>query len=161
MRSSPRAHAANETSLVVFTVGTVHYAVPIEDVREVVAPLDLTTLPHMPEGIAGVCDHRDEVVPVIDLRAVFGLPRADRPKRTKWVIVGAGSRVIGLVADDVSGVVHVDSGGFRSPPDLGGAKARAISSVTTHDDTLLFVMDVSQLGLIADRASIPAPGEKA
>lgn len=161
MRSSPRAHATNETSLVVFTVGTVHYAVRIEDVREIVAPLDLTTLPHMPEGIAGVCDHRDEVVPVIDLRAVFGLPRSDRPKRIKWVIVDAGSRAIGLIADEVSGVVHVDSGGFRSPPDLGGAKTRAISSVTNHEDTLLFVMDVVQLGRIAERASIPAPGEKA
>jgi purine-binding chemotaxis protein CheW len=161
MRDQLNAHAAHETSLVTFSVGTVRYAVPIEQVREIVAPMDLTVLPRMPDGIAGVCNHREEVVAIVDLRAVFGLPKSDRPKRIKWVIVDAGGSAIGLIADDVAGVLHVDGESFRGPPDLGGAGARAISSVTTHDGQMLFVIDVSRFKAIADRASMPAPSEKA
>jgi purine-binding chemotaxis protein CheW len=163
MRRSPHgAHAAHERSLVVFTVGTVRYATRIEEVREIIAPIDLTVLPHMPAGVAGVCDHREEVVPIVDLRAVFGLGKNDRPKKTKWVIVDAVGCAVGLAVDDVTGVVRVDSGGFRSPPDLGGgARARSISSVTTHDGQMLFLIDVSQFEKLArgvDRPTIPPAG---
>jgi purine-binding chemotaxis protein CheW len=160
MRSQPRVHAPDETSLVSFTVGTVRYAVPIDKVREIVAPLDLTALPNMPDGIAGVCNHRDEVVAVIDLRSVFGLPKTDRPKRIRWVIVDTGGRTVALIADDVAGVVHVGNDDFRGPPDLGGARVRAIANVLTHEERLVFVIDVSQFQAIADRASIRAPEPK-
>jgi purine-binding chemotaxis protein CheW len=154
--------AARETSLVVFTVGTVRYAVSIDEVREILAPLDLTALPHMPPGVAGVCDHREEVVPIVDLRAVFGLGKSDYPKKTKWVVVDVSGRAVGLVVDDVDGVVHVNSGAFRSPPDIGGgARARSISSVTTHEGQMLFVIDVSQfekLMTAVDRSTIPPVG---
>ena len=57
-------------------VGTVRYALDIAHVREIVTPLTLTHLPHTPGGLAGVADHRSEVVPIINLRARFNLPAA-------------------------------------------------------------------------------------
>jgi purine-binding chemotaxis protein CheW len=159
MRNYARVQAAREAGLVVFVVGGVRYAVRIEKVREIVAPLELTQLPDMPFGVAGVCDHRDEVVVVVDLRALFGLPRVDRPAKNKWVIADTGGRAVGLIADDVVGVVHVESGSFRGAPELGGARARVITSVASHDEQLLFVMDTSHFQSFAERAPIPPLGE--
>ena len=61
-------------SLVGFVVGDVAYAVPIAQVQEIVAPLGLTELPHAPAAVAGVADHRGQVIPIVDLRARFKLP---------------------------------------------------------------------------------------
>jgi purine-binding chemotaxis protein CheW len=53
-------------SLVGFVVGDVAYAVPIAAVQEIVAPLPLTELPHSPDVVAGVADHRGQVMPIVD-----------------------------------------------------------------------------------------------
>ena len=70
---SQRPRHDAERSLVGFSVGDVAYAIEISHVREIVAPLSLTVLPHMPPAVVGVANHRGEVVPVVDLRQRFGV----------------------------------------------------------------------------------------
>jgi purine-binding chemotaxis protein CheW len=162
--SVKRSRESMQRSLVAFMVGTVRYALEIGAVREIVTPLALTVLPHTPEGLAGVADHRSEVVPIVDLRARFGLPSMREPSRkVKWVLVEMGQRTVGLVVDDVLGVLRVPSGEFRAPPDLGGGEqARAISSVATHDKMLVFVLDLTRFENLAesfDQAAFMAAGK--
>ncbi len=64
-------------NLVGFLVGDVRYAVDILKVREIINPLDIVELPQSPSSVVGVADHRGEVVPIVDLRARFGLPSAE------------------------------------------------------------------------------------
>jgi purine-binding chemotaxis protein CheW len=161
--NAKRVRQATLHSLVAFTVGTVRYALEIARVREIVTPLPLTVLPHTPEGLAGVADHRSEVVPVVDLRARFGLePVADRSKKTKWILVQVAGRAVGLVVDDVLGVLRVGEADLRPPPDLGGGdRVRGISYVTTVDGVLVFVLDVTIFEKLAenfDHRSLLAPG---
>jgi purine-binding chemotaxis protein CheW len=147
MRPSIRKNRESlQRSLVAFVVGSVKYALEIAHVREIVTPLPLTVLPHTPGGLAGVADHRDQVVPIIDVRARFGLPPSEGTNRkVKWVLVEIEGRTVGLVVDDVLGVLRVPVGDFRAPPDLGGGEqARAISSVTTWEKSLVFILDLSR-----------------
>ncbi len=148
-----RSRPSAQRSLVAFIVGAVRYAIDIAQVREIVTPLPLTQLPHTPGGLAGVADHRSEVVPIIDLRARFNLPAITREqiRKTKWILVEVLNRTVGLVVDDVLGVLRVSSGDFRPAPELGGGEqARGISSVTTHDGELVFVLDLSTFEKLAE-----------
>jgi purine-binding chemotaxis protein CheW len=132
-------------NLVECVIGDVRYAVPIVTVREIVNPLPLVELPSAPAAVVGVADYRDEVVPVIDLRARFGMPPAPVTRRTKWVILRRSSRSFAIIVDGVTEV-------FRStdvrPPPLGGpgADVRGIEGVTTHDGAMVFVLDVGRFG---------------
>jgi purine-binding chemotaxis protein CheW len=139
-----RSRESLQKSLVAFIVGDVRYALEIAHVREIVTPLPLTVLPHTPRGFAGVADHRNQVVPIIDMRDRFGLsPREPSSRRVKWILVEIEGRTVGLVVDDVLGVLRVPVGEFRAPPDLGGGEqARAISSVTTWEQNLVFILDL-------------------
>jgi purine-binding chemotaxis protein CheW len=162
--NAKRSRQAAQRSLVAFVVGSVRYALEIAQVREIVTPLPLTLLPHQPGGLAGVADHRSEVVPIIDLRARFSLPvYAERSKKIKWILVDVAGRTVGLVVDDVLGVLRVPAGEFRPAPDLGGGEqARGISSVTTHDGELVFVLDLSRFEKLAqsfDHRSLVAAAE--
>src|SRR3954470_23616145 len=76
-----------QKSLVGFVVGNIAYAVPIASVREIVNPVPLAELPHAPPSIAGVADHRGEIVPIIDLRVRFGLARFNDPRKSKWILI--------------------------------------------------------------------------
>jgi purine-binding chemotaxis protein CheW len=161
--NAKRARPSAQKSLVAFVVGDVRYAIDIAQVREIVTPLPLTYLPHTPGGLAGVADHRSEVVPIIDLRARFALPpRTEPSKKIKWILVEVVRRTVGLVVDDVLGVLRMPSGDFRPPPELGGGEqARGISNVTTHDGELVFVLDLSRFEKLAesfDHRSLMPPG---
>jgi purine-binding chemotaxis protein CheW len=152
MQLSAKRAGEGAYSFVAFTVGAVRYALDIAHVREIVTPLTLTKLPHTPGGLAGVADHRSEVVAIINLRARFNLPDAVEPNRkAKWILVTVSGKTVGLVVDDVLGVLRVSVGEFRPPPELGGGdQARGISNVTTYDGQLVFVLDLSKFEKLAE-----------
>lgn len=156
--ASDRSRADPQKSLVGFAVGDVAYAVPIAHVREIVNPLPLTALPHSPPAVAGVADHRGEVVPVIDLRARFGLdPRPD-PLRCKWVLVEVEGRVVGLAVDRVTDVFGTGGAPLKPAPALGsGDTERGIVGVTTRDGALTMVLDVTRFDQLATLARASAP----
>jgi purine-binding chemotaxis protein CheW len=142
-----------------FQVGGVAYAVAIDGVREIVNPLPLTELPHAPEVVAGVADHRGEVVPVIDLRARFGLERSAHPERLKWILVEVQGRTVGLMVDRVTEVFAANEAELRPAPELGGGEERrGIVGVTAHQGTMVFVLDIQRLQdltrALAERGSV-------
>ncbi|HVU03574.1 MAG TPA: chemotaxis protein CheW [Polyangiaceae bacterium] len=139
-------------SLVGFIVGDVSYAVPIASVREIVNPGPLTSLPHLPAAVAGVADHRDEVIVVVDLRARFGLGPATDQSRTKWVLLAVSSRTVGLIVDQVTEVFGTGGEQVRPAPTLGsGEDVRGITGVIAHGGQLTFVLDVGRLEALTNQ----------
>ncbi len=138
-------------NLVGFLVGDVEYAVEIARVREIANPLPLVALPHAPRSVIGVSDYRGEVVPVVDLRARFGLPSAPPTRRTKWIIVDVVGHVLALVVDGVSEVFGTAGAELRAAPPLGeGDDLRGIAGVSNRGPALVFVLDVSRLSELTE-----------
>lgn len=144
MRTQPQ-RPDPQKSLVGFVVGEVFYAIDISVVREIVNPLPITPLPHTPMEVAGVADHREQVVPVIDLRIRFGLPHAEQTRSTKWILVDSGRSLIGLIVDAVTEVFGKNTAELRATPQVGGDhRSRGIGSVTSHNGALTFVLDTDR-----------------
>lgn len=133
-------------SLVGFFVGSVHYAIPIGRVKEIANPLEMVALPHAPHAVVGVADYRGQVVPVIDLRMRFGMEAGPATRRTKWLVVEVGPRIVALVVDAVSEVFGTGGADLRPAPSLGGGDdTRGIAGVANHDGSLVFVLDTARL----------------
>lgn len=133
-------------NLVGFVVGDVEYAVEIARVKEIANPLSLVALPHAPASVVGVSDYRGEVVPVVDLRARFGLESVAPTRRTKWIVVDVSGRLVALVVDGVSEVFGSGGADLRPAPPLGGGEdLRGIAGVTHHAGQLIFVLDTMRL----------------
>lgn len=146
-----RRRGDRSKNLVGFTVGDVHYAVDILRVREIIAPLAVVQVPHAPPAVLGVCDHRGEVVPVLDLRQRFGLAATVATRRTKWIVVEFGSRLVGFVVDGVTEVFGAGPNAQRSVPQLGaGDVERGISAVYSHESHLVFVLDVERIAAVTE-----------
>lgn len=152
--STSRSRSDTTKNLVGFVVDGARYAVPVTEVREVVNPHDFRPLASAPAGVVGLADHRGEAVTLLDLRCVFGLPSSPLTRRTKWVVLQSGGRVVGLVVDAVTEVFGFGPDARREVPSLGDA-SRGVSAVYAHEGALVFVLDVARL--VADLALEPEP----
>jgi purine-binding chemotaxis protein CheW len=144
-------------NLVAFEVGGVAYAVDIQRVKEIVRPLPVVPLPHLPHGVIGVVDHRGDVTPIIDLRLRFGVPQASEAREVRWIVVTHEKRLLGLVVDRVSAVLGAQDAQTREPPAIAqGQRDRGIKSACSIGGRLVFVLDVDVVAAVADELSLPA-----
>lgn len=142
-----RAYAATlDKDLVRVEVDGICYAFEVGRIREIVKPLPLVALPRERPFVVGVADYREEVVPVVDLRLLFGLPFRAADRRTKWIVLDARGRLVAIVVDAVLDVVSSARERQRHVPVLDERHAeRGITSAYRHDDHLVFLLDVDRL----------------
>ena len=145
--SGGRAYSATlAKDLIQIEVGTVLYALEVARIREIVNPLPLIELPREHPFVLGVADYREQVVAVVDLRGLFGLPEQEASRRTKWVILETAGSLVGVVVDAVLDVFSSAENQQRAVPVLDDRHhARGITSAYRHKDRLVFLLDVKRL----------------
>jgi purine-binding chemotaxis protein CheW len=127
-------------------VDTVLYALEVARIREIVNPLPLIDLPRERPFVLGVSDYREQVVAVVDLRRLFGLPAQETSRRTKWIILETGATLVGVVVDAVLDVFSSAENEQREVPVLDDRhRVRGITSAYRHEDSLVFLLDPERL----------------
>ncbi|HET9931972.1 MAG TPA: chemotaxis protein CheW [Polyangiaceae bacterium] len=135
------------TSLYVgFVVAGTEYALAASDVLELEAFSGATevpsTLPHV-EGIVAV---RGKVMPVLDLRTLFGQERVAPTRDTRVLVTRRGARVVALRVDSAREVLKLEPSQFQSAPALAAHEAAAyVSSVCMLGQRLLLILALSRL----------------
>ncbi|GAB6042837.1 chemotaxis protein CheW [Endothiovibrio diazotrophicus] len=102
--------------LVSFTVADQEYAIPIEEVQEIVqVPENIIHIPNAPPHVLGVINLRNRLLPLVGLRRIFSLPRETLDERNRIVVLTLGARgtrddvlAVGMVTDTVSEVLRVE-----------------------------------------------------
>jgi purine-binding chemotaxis protein CheW len=99
------------------------YGIAVLKVREIIRMQKITPVPQMPDFVKGVINLRGRVIPIVDLRAKFGL-RAEFAERTCIVVVQvklSDAQVVqmGLIVDSVEEVVTLNGGEIEPTPDFG------------------------------------------
>ncbi len=129
---------------VVFSLDERQFALPLDATARVVRAVDITPLPQAHPGIPGVIDVHGEVMPVVDLRARFGLPPRALVPAAQFVLVNVATRSLALWVDEVSGVASWPESDFvEAEPFLpGGHRLRGIAR---GPDGLVLVHDLDAL----------------
>lgn len=103
---------------VLFRVADAEYVLPAGDVLHMESYSGATHVPGAPVYVAGLMQSRRRVIPVVDLRSRFGLPPAAPTLDSRVVVVQAGERAVGLLADSAREVRYIAAEDFRPPPEL-------------------------------------------
>jgi purine-binding chemotaxis protein CheW len=116
----PEAPAKAEpiVQLCAFVVGSEEYVVDIMRIKEIIAPLKITSVPHAPDFVEGVVNLRGAIIPVVDLRRRLSLPTTPATKKTKYLICTVGGRRVGLVVDAVTEVIRIPKSAIKRTPSL-------------------------------------------
>jgi len=148
----------DEHKLIVCQIAEIRCGLGIMDVREIVNPGRIVPIPTAPQFVLGAADHRNALVPVVDLRRRLGLAPSTSP-RAKWVIARSGGRDVALVVDVVTSVATVGKADKRERhPLTDGTDVAWVKAVYGGAAGLLFELDVEAiLGLEVPLAPEIAP----
>lgn len=98
----------DELQLVSFDVAAQEYAIAIEDVQEIVQiPETIIHVPHSQPHVMGVMTLRKRLLPLVNLRRMFGLPSRDLDEKCRIVVLTFGEDSVGVAVDGVNEVLRV------------------------------------------------------
>ena len=106
---------------ITFTLDAQEYGVDIMMVREIKGWSETTALPQAPHYVRGVINLRGIIVPILDLRARFGMGVTEPSRTHVVIIVTTAARTTGLLVDAVSDIVSVEPDAIRAVPPMGQA----------------------------------------
>lgn len=134
-----------------FSVGAERYGIDLLRVQQIRSWRAQARPAHSPPKPPEVIRFRGDVVPLVDLRRLFGLapagPHAPREFIVTQVHLAAGEQTVGLVVDAVDGEIDVRGRDRRDGPDLAGnAHLNVVDAIVTNDDsTVLTLLDLPRL----------------
>ena len=117
--------------IVEFLLAQERYGIETRHIREVYPLKELTPLPSTPPFVLGVVNARGRIVPVVDIKTIFGLPDRGLTDLNKLIIVRVNGMELGLLADTIVGVQRVPLRDIQpSLPTLSGIRADYLKGVT-------------------------------
>ena len=138
----------------VFRLGAEEYGIDILSVQEIRGFEPVTAIAHAPAFIKGVVNLRGVIIPIVDLRIKFGLATASYDAFTVVIVLRVAGRVVGIVVDGVSDVVHLDRDQIRPAPEFATVTfdTRHITGLGTIDSRMIVLIDIERLMVQADMA---------
>lgn len=127
--------------LLVFELADQRYGLALTSVREVVRAVALTKLPGAPAIVEGVIDVRGRVVPVLDIRARFGLAPKELHPDQHLILASASDRLIAIRADRVSWLHAVAEADVEEAGRITPTLSR-IAGVARLPDGLVLIHDL-------------------
>ena len=116
--------AVQDNQFVTFNVAGEMFAVPMAPVQEIIRVPDVARLPLAPLALDGLANLRGRVLPIMNLRRIFGTEEREHDDATRALVINLG-QPLGFVVDRVASVISVDAGEIEP--------ARAIQSVVQAD----------------------------
>ena len=114
--------------LVVFSLGSEEYALPIGAVHEIIRFTEPRTVASEVPWIRGVIGLRGKIIPIFDLASRMGLVAAES-ESGKIVIVETGTGQAGVVVGDVEEVLTVTTDQLEDVPTADGETIEAIAKI--------------------------------
>lgn len=123
--SRSRATLEREGKYLTFALAQEEYGLEILKVREIIGYMDVTAIPQTPHYVKGVINLRGQVIPVVDLRAKFGMETATVTDQTCIIVVeieqGQRTSSTGIVVDRVQEVLDIDGQNIEDAPQFGAS----------------------------------------
>ena len=131
---------------VLFKVGASDFALPASEVVEMESFTGATRLPGAAPHVAGLVQIRGKVIPVIDLRARFGLPPIERGLDARVIVVRENDRFVGLLADSAREILKINLDDFMPPPEvIADAASGFVRAVAQAGPRLVLKIDFSKI----------------
>ena len=149
-----KAIMEKEGKYLTFALGQEEYGLEILKVREIIGYMEITAVPQTPAYVKGVINLRGQVIPVIDLRAKFGMETTERTEETCIIVVeisqGDRNFSTGIVVDHVQEVLDIAGEDIEESPQFGSAvNTDFILGMGKIGDTVKILLDIDRV-LVGD-----------
>ena len=139
-----------EGKYLTFALANEEYGLEILKVREIIGYMEITAVPQTPHHVKGVINLRGQVIPVVDLRAKFGMETAAVTEETCIIVVeinqGGRNFSTGIVVDHVQEVLDINGKDIEEAPRFGASVDTAfILGMGKIGDTVKILLDIDRV----------------
>ena len=147
--------ADEHAQIVTFALGSDQFSADVLIVERVLRYLPPRLIPNLPAWVAGVIDYAGRVVPVIDLRARFGLAATFAPETARTLVFVVGGEWVAAVVDTVLDVTLLRAGELEPPPAIfRGLAGEYLRGLVRRHGRLTVVLDVERLLTSTERLEL-------
>jgi purine-binding chemotaxis protein CheW len=140
--------------LIVFKLGTEHYGIRIDQIREVTITPEITRMPKTPSFIKGIANIRGDIIAIMDLENRFRITPASasepegKHKSSYTLVTDIKEYTVGLVVKEVPQSINLPISKIdKAPAFLQDAKISEsyIEGIGKLDDRLIIVLDIYKI----------------
>jgi purine-binding chemotaxis protein CheW len=137
---------AVELRLITFTVGPETFVLDIMGLRQIIPYTGSTTVPTAPPFIEGIIVLRNEVIPIIDLRARLYPQLKERSEEPLVLITHSSAGIIGVKVDSVRRIVNMNTDALLPPPPIiRGIRGELLIAIVPHEDEVYLLIDIENI----------------
>lgn len=140
---------AHTLEVLMLGLGSEVFAIDACSVREILDPVPVTAVPNARPFVDGLINVRGKVVPLADLRLLFGMPRTPSTLDTRIVVIEADldgePTLVGLTTDKVYEVTELAAASLEEVPRVGMRwRPELIRCIGLRGDGFVIVVDVAK-----------------
>ena len=132
----------------VFVINDERFAVNLDNLIEIDNMPNWTGIPGLPASVRGLINLRGEIVSLLELRAILGLPYPEIPRKGKIFVATTADRqaTSAFAVDEIEGIVGFDQSLMKAIPPLTSAKvSKSITATVEDGDRMVRILDVGSV----------------
>jgi purine-binding chemotaxis protein CheW len=149
-----------EGKYLTFALASEEYGLEILKVREIIGYMEITAVPQTPPCVKGVINLRGQVIPVVDLRAKFGMETVGVTDQTCIIVVeitrDGHKSSTGIVVDRVQEVLDIAGEDIEEAPQFGVSVCTSfLLGMAKIGDAVKILLDIDRV-LGDEGGNVPA-----
>lgn len=138
--------ASESAKFLTFVLNNEEYGIEILKVREIIGVMPVTLVPQSSLHLKGIINLRGKVIPVFDLRMIFGMAEKEYDNETCIIIVNVKGDLAGIVVDTVSEVMDVNNADIEFAADIEKKiNAQFILGISKVKDRIRILIDIEHV----------------
>lgn len=142
---------------ILFQLANAFYGLRSRDVLHIEILEHVTPVPNTAPAVDGVVFSRGQVIPALNLRVRFGLPRQPHTDRTRLIFLKIQQRTVAFIVDSAREFRSIPDSAIRPIEEtLHGIEGNYVKGVATIGDRLVLLIDVAAVLNLDDLAALKA-----
>lgn len=142
------ANDSESRQFLTFSLGKEEFGVDIITVSEIKAWSKPTRLPNVPHYLQGVVNLRGIIVPVVDLRARFGMEPASPTEKNVVIFLSINDKIFGILVDNVSDIANISTSNICHAPKIeGDVKDEYVEGLVNNNGQMIVLLNIERLFL--------------
>lgn len=135
----------NELEIVEFEVANNKFGINVIKVKEIIQPIPVTFIPHVHPHVEGIIQLRGEVLPVVDMLKVLGIPTENRNPQQKYIVAEFNKQRVVFHVDNVTQIHRISWDQIEKPSDMYQGGTSQVIGVIKSQEEMILLLDFERI----------------
>lgn len=135
----------NELEIVEFQVGQNKFGINVIKVKEIIQPIAITFIPHAHQHVEGIVQLRGEVLPVVSMNRVLGIPIQNKSNQEKFIVAEFNKQRVVFHVDNVTQIHRISWDQIEKPSDIYQGSSSHVIGVIKREEEMILLVDFEKI----------------